>query len=71
MVSNIEYIGEAAESPDNVLRQAIGELESVVMIGWDKNGGIDVRASTNLSNSDVLWLIEHFKMQLLNGDYLD
>jgi hypothetical protein len=63
------YPANAADDIDNVLEQSIGEFNQAVIIGWDKNGYLDVRSDTNLSGSDVLWLIEVFKQKLLNGDY--
>ena len=65
------YTKDAAKNPDNVLEQAIGVYESVVILGYDKDGDMDVRASTNLSHEQVLWLIESFKLSLLDGDYSD
>jgi hypothetical protein len=63
------YPANAADDIDNVLEQSIGEFNQAVIIGWDKNGYLDVRSDTTLTGSDVLWLIEVFKQKLLNGDY--
>lgn len=63
------YPANAADDIDNVLEQSIGEFKQAVIIGWDKDGYLDVRSCTTLSGSDVLWLIEAFKQKLLNGDY--
>lgn len=66
---SVVNIKGAAFDPDAVLEQAKGEFGSVVLIGWDKDGILDVRASTNLERKDILWLIEAFKARLLSGDY--
>ena len=63
------YPGNAAKNPDNVLKQAVGEYDSLTIIGYDKNGDMDVRASTNLNQGQLLWAIERFKHNLLAGDY--
>lgn len=64
------YPANAAENPDNVLEQAVGEYDSVLIIGWDKNGELDCRASMNLKDGgDCLWLVELFKTKLMNGDF--
>ena len=63
------YASNAAEKPDNVLEQAIGEYESVFVIGYDHDGLLDTRASTNITHEQILWLIESFKAKMLNGDY--
>lgn len=63
------YPNDAASNPDNVLEQAIGEYESVFIIGYDKNGFTDYRSSTNLDHEQILWLISKFQHKLLNGDF--
>lgn len=64
------YPLNAAENPDNVLEQAMGDFSSVLLIGWDKDGDLDARASLDLKDGgDLLWLIEAFKFKLLSGDY--
>ncbi|VDS08878.1 hypothetical protein PARHAE_02063 [Paracoccus haematequi] len=64
------YPQNAADSPDNVLEQAIGVYDQVLILGWDKDGNFDGRASPALKDrSDVLWLVEVFKTKLMNGDF--
>lgn len=64
------YPKGAAKVADNVLEQAIGNYTDVLIIGWDKDGNLDARATLGLVNGgDMLWLIEAFKMKLLRGDY--
>ena len=64
------YPRNAAESADNVLEQAIGQYDQVLIIGWDKDGNLDARATLGLKDGgDVLWLIELFRHKLMAGDY--
>lgn len=63
------YAKNAAENPDAVLEQAVGCYDDVLIIGWDKEGYLDPRANLNLTSAQVLWLIEVFKKNLLNGVY--
>lgn len=66
------YPQNAAENPDNVLEQAVGGYSDVLILGWDKDGNLDARASLGMKSSkDVLWLMEVFKNNLLNGVYAD
>lgn len=65
------YPPGSAKNPDSVLEQAVGEYESVLVIGYDKDGCLDVRSSTNLECKDLLWLIDMFKMKMLRGDYFE
>ena len=69
-IVNIES-AEPARNPGTVLNAAVGEYQSVLVLGYDENGVIDARASLNLQAKDILFLIEAFKMKLLNGDYSD
>jgi len=63
------YTNGAAKNPDSVLKLAIGEYEDVFIIGHDKEGLIDIRASTNASQKEILWMLERFKHNMINGYY--
>ena len=65
------YTKDAAKNPDNVLEQAIGSYESVVIIGYDKDGYVDARASTNIDTANINFLVDSFKQKLIHGDYSD
>ena len=59
----------SANNPDDVLEQAIGNYDGVFIIGFDKQGILDARASLNLAKGEILFLIEQFKFNLVRGDY--
>lgn len=63
------YPAGAAKNPDAVLEQAIGVYTDVLILGWNKDGYLDPRASLDMKASDMLWLIEQFKYRLLSGVY--
>jgi hypothetical protein len=63
------YPKNAADNPDNVLELGVGQFVDVLLLGFDKNGDFDVRSSSGLKHPDLVWLLEHFKFKLLNGDY--
>ena len=72
MESNVVkfYPADAAKVADNVLEQAIGLYDEVLIIGYDKDGELDVRGTMGLADGGaVLWLVECFKTKLMNGDY--
>lgn len=57
--------------PNKVLTAAIDQLDSVVLIGYDKNGN-EYFASSIADGADVVWLLERLKfvlMQSVDGDY--
>lgn len=63
------YPKDAAKDADAVLEQSLGNFSEVLVIGWDKEGFLDARATLGLKNGDLLWLIESFKAKLMAGDY--
>jgi len=67
-IINLHTSNDAIDA-DIVVEEAIGVYENVVIIGWNKQEELDVRASLNLSHSEILWLLETFKARLLNGEY--
>lgn len=54
--------------PDRVLEGAMGQLEGVVVIGYDKDGD-EYFASTYADGGEVLWLLERLKLSLLNSGF--
>ena len=64
------YPSNSSDNPNMVLEQAIGQYEEVLILGWDKNGLINARASRGMGG-DILLLIEQFKYKLIRGDYKD
>jgi len=70
-VSNIVkfYPRGAAENPDAVLEQAVGVYDQVFIIGHDKDGKMDARASLNFKMRDIFFALEAFKFKVLNGEY--
>lgn len=62
------YPKDAAKDADNVLEQAVGVYDEVLIIGWDKEGNFNARATLGLKDGgDCLWLVETFKLKLLTG----
>lgn len=63
------YPKDAAKNPDAVLEQAVGVYDQVFVIGHDKDGKMDVRASLNFKMRDIFFALETFKFNVLNGEY--
>ncbi len=51
--------------PDVVLENTKGQLEGLIIIGYDKDGQ-EYFASSYADGGDVLWLLERMKLRLLN-----
>jgi len=56
-------------SPDYVLTGAAGNLEYVLVLGFDK-GGEMYTASSDGDMAKALWITSKFAHKLHNGDYL-
>lgn len=64
------YPKDAAKDPDAVLSQAIGTYQDVLIIGYDHEGNLQVCASDHFADGgNLLWAIETFKAELINGEY--
>lgn len=63
------YPKDAAKNPDNVLEQAVGIYDQVLVIGYNKDGGLDARSSLNFLIKDIFFAIDEFKFKVLNGEY--
>lgn len=52
--------------PDQVLQEALGNVEGVVLIGYDKTGE-HYFASSYADGGEVLWLLEACKKKLMEN----
>ena len=50
--------------PDRILQSAIGQMDQVVLIGWDKDGQ-EYFSSSVSDGGTVLWHLERAKLKLL------
>lgn len=69
-LTKVEFkTGEISLEPDTVLEKAKGNYNSVLILGWDKEGYLDVRSTNDLDQKDCLYLAQKFSHKLLNNDY--
>jgi len=64
-VVNIGGITRLDLPADQILEKAIGNLEGVIVIGYD-NGGEEYFATSYADGGEVLWLLERCKKVLLS-----
>lgn len=57
-------------NPDDVLENLKGKLESVVIVGYDKDG-YEFFASSLADGADVNWLLDRCKLALLDGVFTE
>ena len=53
--------------PDKVLKAAVGNLDQVLVLGYDKNGD-EYFAASMANRAHVLWLMERLRLGLLSGE---
>lgn len=71
-ITKVEFkTGEVTLEPNKVLENAKDNYTSVLVIGWDNEGYLDVRSTNNLDQKDCLYLAQMFTHKLLRGDYCD
>jgi hypothetical protein len=63
------YPHNAALNPDVVLEQSAGVYEEVLVIGYNKDGALDARASLNFDMKSIFFALEAFKHQVLSGAF--
>jgi hypothetical protein len=63
-VINLNNITHLDLPPDRILNEAIGNMESVVILGYDKEEN-EYFASSIADGADVVWLLEKCKKYLL------
>jgi hypothetical protein len=51
--------------PDQVLREAVGKLHTVIVLGYDRDNK-EYFASSDADMRTGMWLAEAFKLQLLS-----
>jgi hypothetical protein len=61
-----------SSNPDTVLKEASKAFKEVLILGYNHEGYMEVRASTGLGDkAELLMLVEQFKHSLMSGDYDD
>ena len=63
-VVDFNGITRLPSDPDRVLKKAIGNVETAVIIGYDKEGN-EYFATSEPDGPAVLWLLERIKLRLL------
>jgi len=64
-MSNVTKL-RPAEDPDEVLTAAMGQYEQVLILGWNKQGNMDVRATLGLEAAECVYLMKLFEAAILS-----
>ena len=69
-VTKVEFkTGEVSLNANTVLDEAKDNYASVLVIGWNTEGYLDILSTNNLDQKDCLYLAQMFTHKLLSGDY--
>lgn len=68
LVKNSHLLKEDEPFTDRCLKDAIGKLDDLLLIGHNIEGDLYI-SSTFIDKRQILWTIEDFKKRLMNGDY--
>jgi hypothetical protein len=61
-----------SQHPDTVLKMCQGVFKEVLILGYNTDGYMEVRASAGMApKAELLMLVENFKHALMNGLYDD
>ena len=60
-----------AEDPDQILEKAKGTYQDVILLGWNTESRMNVRASYGMSIEEMIYLVDQFKHNLLSGKYYE
>jgi len=55
-----------ADDPDEVLKSANGNYQQLIIVGWNNDGQLDVRATLGMDAAETIYLIEMFKHAILS-----
>lgn len=67
-IVNLNCVTKLDLPADRILESAFGKLESVVVIGYDRDGE-EYFASSIADGGAALWLMERLKQKLLNVEH--
>ena len=56
-------------SVDEVFEDARGKYEKAIVLGYDNDGYLKVNTTGAMRTDEILWMIEQYKVRLLNGEY--
>ncbi len=62
-VVELDCITKLDLPPDRILEKAIGEVDQVIVIGYDKKGDLYFSSSV-ADGGDILWFLERAKKKL-------
>ena len=67
-MSNVIHINPPQASANDILEICKDQYTDLLVVGWDEDDNLSARASSALDNKELLYIIELFKIALLNAN---
>ena len=67
-MSNIVHMNPPQATANEILELCKDQYEDLLVLGWDEDENLSARASSALDNKELLYIIELFKIALLNAN---
>ena len=67
-MSNVIQINPPQATANEILDFCKDQYKDLLVLGWDEDDNLSARASSALDNKDLLYIIELFKIAILNAN---
>jgi len=67
-MGNVINITPQEASCDEILELCKGKYADLLVLGWDEDDNLTARASNSLGNPELLYIVELFKLAILNAN---
>jgi hypothetical protein len=67
-MSNIVHMNPPQATANEILELCKDQYADLLVLGWDEDDNLTARASSALDNKELLYIVELFKIALLNAN---
>ena len=67
----VNLFPEVKSDPNSLLENAKDQYNEVLVIGWDKNGSLSARCTSNFKTEEMVYMVELFKNNLLSSTLME
>tara|TARA_R100001369_G_scaffold73170_1_gene101676 strand:+ start:54 stop:278 length:225 start_codon:yes stop_codon:yes gene_type:complete len=67
-MSNVIHINPPETTANEILEICKDKYTDLLVVGWDDNDNLSARASSSLDNKELLYIVELFKIAILNAN---
>ena len=67
-MSNIVHMTPPQATANEILELCKDQYADLLVLGWDEDDNLTARASSALDNKELLYIVELFKIALLNAN---